>query len=187
MNVIENVLTTKPYKKIRAIEEMRKILSELQNAEIDFSDANCVYTYKNMIEKELARITKDIPYELKFESNKFEPLNIIQQGRISVPANDRWDRVLNTEPYTTFPRTRTDRRSSGWNFGVDSSNGPSHSHITLTNSTELEELFGEPTRTPTSISVDSLHRDIVATWNGQEIGNLEATTYTTSRSNTEQN
>lgn len=172
MNVIENILTTKPYKKIRAIEEIRKMLKELQNTEIDFSDVNFVYTYKNMIEKELSRIIKDIPYELNFGDIKFEPLtineNTMRQGRISLP-DTRWDRVLNIEPYTTYPRTRTDRRSSGWNFGVDYVNGPSHT-MTLTNATQLEEVFGEPARTPSTISVDDLNRDIVATFNGTEIG-----------------
>lgn len=190
MNVIENILTTKPYKKIRAIEEIRKMLKELQNTEIDFSDVNFVYTYKNMIEKELSRIIKDIPYELNFGDIKFEPLtineNTMRQGRISLP-DTRWDRVLNIEPYTTYPRTRTDRRSSGWNFGVDYVNGPSHTHMTLTNATQLEEVFGEPARTPSTISVDDLNRDIVATFNGTEIGSLATAEYTSSRSNAEQN
>ena len=70
MNVIKNILTTKSYMKVNKVSDIRKVLAELQNAELDFSDKNVVYTYKNMIEDALKEIVKNVPYELNYSLNK---------------------------------------------------------------------------------------------------------------------
>lgn len=187
MNVIENILTTKPYMKVKKVSDIRKVLAELQNIELDFSDKNIVYTYNKMIVDALKEIIKDVPYELDY--------NLARDG-ILIQDSARWERILNTEPLTTVPTSRSragsisipNHRHDGWNFGVDNSNRFDTTTLTTIDGATISHGVIAPTsRSNNTISTDSLNPDILATFNGIEIGNLEAVEYTSSRSNAEQN
>lgn len=187
MNVIENILTTKPYMKVKKVSDIKKVLAELQNAELDFSDKNIVYTYKKMIEDALKEIVKNVPYELDYNLNR---------DGMYIQDSSRWERILNTEPLTTVPTSRSragsismpNHRHDGWNLGVDNSNRFDTPTLTTIDGATISHGVIAPTsRSNNAISIDSLNSDILATFNGIEIGNLEAVDYTSSRSNTEQN
>lgn len=71
MNVIENILTTKKYRNIKIVLDMKKALLELIDYEIDMNDKNIVHTFKNHIDKTLRDITRNVPYNLSVDTIDF--------------------------------------------------------------------------------------------------------------------
>lgn len=67
MNVIENILTTKKYRNIKAVLDMKKALLELVDYEIDMNDKNAPHEFKAHIDKTLRDIIKNIPYSLSID------------------------------------------------------------------------------------------------------------------------
>lgn len=169
MNVIEKMLTTEPYAKVRKILEIKKTLSELQDVELDFNDKNVVHTYKKIIIDNLNAITKDIPY-------------ILDNNNLYIKNTGWKDRIVSTEPITV-PSYRDNR----WNFGLDTTYGTASSAVTVQTNRELEAIFGDVERRSGSISVNDLSNDVIASFNDSRIDRQLDAIATTSRRNTAQN
>lgn len=184
MNVIEKILTLEQYKKVNTLREMRKALGELQYVSIDFSQENWIFKYKDLINKTINDLIKDIPYEFKHMDTTY--------------SRDLFVRDLATMP-NIYVNSR-DHRHSGWRFDENISSrsdrtsvttytatsGPAPS-ITLQNQVAMNELFDNSLNQRNEIRLDdlsstaraALDSNIIATFNGREIGNLENVTYTT--------
>lgn len=179
MNVIENILTTRPYKHIKAVLEIKKALGELQNIELDFNDKNIAFTYKKIIEDRLRESVKDLSFNISFDR------------KTSITTNNIWERILNTEPLTTVPSRRNSNNlwNNAWNFDIDVANGPDRGVTTITNGNDLRQLYGNPESSSAITLQDGTINlgEITATFTDRDIGTLEPITYISSRSNAEQN
>lgn len=187
MNVIENILTLEHYKKINALREIRKALGELQYVSIDFSQENWLFEYKDLINKTISDLIKDIPYEfpsIKITGDNFRDLfvrDVTTMPNIYVSSGHhrhgswRFDENISS---------RSDR-TSVTTYAPTSGPAPS---ITLQNQASFDRFFNDSSvqdRTVTLSDINSevrsaLDSNIIATFNGREIGDLESITYTTS-------
>lgn len=86
MNVIKKILTTDKYRNVRTILEMKQVLLELINYEIDMNDKNASRTFQKHINNKIKEVMINVPYQI--ENNNI--------------AIDRW--------FNTFDRTTFDTR-----------------------------------------------------------------------------
>lgn len=191
MNVIKNILTTKPYKNVVLIKEVKAKLEEFILEPIDYTDKNCAYKFKNNIENFLKEKFKDVPYifDYDIESLKGTIHTTVPTRHPFIMDNthghSHWN--LNDDRYRlSHDVSQTFRVSSDASNRIDATalsigtiapqTGPMPT-IELSSNADVQQIFGQPTSV---INAEALV-------NGISIGDTEAIITSRSSITTEQN